>query len=122
MNKVVLIGNLTKDPDLTTTSNGISVCKLNMAVQRKFQNKDGEYDVDFFNVIVWRGQAENCTKWLNKGSKVSVIGSIQNRSYENKDGVKQYITEIVAEEVEFLTNKKMGEKNSKAEPSGEDGE
>ena len=105
MNKVILIGNLTRDPELTTTNNGISLCRFGLAVQRRFSSNDGERDVDFFNIVVWRGPAENCYKYLKKGSKVGISGSIQTRSYEGNDGVKKYATDIVAEEVEFLTSK-----------------
>lgn len=105
MNKVLLIGNLTKDPELTTTNNGISLCRFSLAVQRRFSSNDGERDVDFFNIVVWRGTAENCYKYLKKGSKVGISGSIQTRSYEGNDGVKKYATDIVADEVEFLTSK-----------------
>ena len=105
MNKVMLIGNLTKDPELTTTNNGISLCRFGLAVQRRFSSSDGEREVDFFNIVVWRGAAENCYKYLKKGSKVGIVGSIQTRNYEGNDGVKRYTTDIVAEEVEFLTSK-----------------
>lgn len=105
MNKVMLIGNLTRDPELTTTNNGISLCRFGLAVQRRFSSSDGERDVDFFNIVVWRGPAENCFKYLKKGSKVGIVGSIQTRSYEGNDGTKRYATDIVAEEVEFLTSK-----------------
>ncbi len=103
MNKVILLGNLTKDPDLTTTTSGLSVAKFTLAVARKFKNAQGEKEVDFLNVVVWRTLADNCGKYLKKGSKCSVVGTVQNRSYEAKDGTKRYITEIVAEEVEFLS-------------------
>ncbi len=105
MNKVILIGNLTKDPELTTTNNGISVCKFSLAVSRRFVGASGEREADFLNIVVWRGQAENCHKYLKKGSKCGVVGSIQSRSYDAQDGTKKYITEIVADEVEFLSTK-----------------
>lgn len=105
MNKVILIGNLTKDPELVTTNNGISLCRFGLAVQRRFSSSDGEREVDFFNIVVWRAAAENCYKYLKKGSKVGISGSIQTRSYEAGDGTKRYATDIVAEEVEFLTSK-----------------
>ena len=105
MNKVILIGNLTRDPELVTTSNGISLCKFGLAVQRRFSSSDGERDVDFFNIVVWRGPAENCYKYLKKGSKVGILGSIQTRSYETNDGTKRSTFDIVAEEVEFLSSK-----------------
>lgn len=109
MNKVILIGNLTKDPELSTTNSGISVCRFTLAVPRRFANAEGERETDFFNITVWRAQAENCNKYLKKGSKASIIGSLQNRSYDAQDGTKRYITDIVAEEVEFLSSRQAGE-------------
>ncbi len=105
MNKVILIGNLTRDPELTTTNGGVSVCRITLAVSRKFQNADGEREADFINVVIWRGLAENCHKFLKKGSKCCVVGNMQTRNYEGQDGVKRYVTEVVAEEVEFLSTK-----------------
>ena len=114
MQKFICIGNLTKDPDLTTTTSGLSVAKFTVAVPRKFKNAQGEKEVDFLNVVVWRTLADNCGKYLKKGSKCSVVGTVQNRSYEAQDGTKRYITEIVAEEVEFLsTAPKKEETNTK---------
>ena len=105
MNKVYLIGNLTRDPELSTTSSGVAYCRFAIAVSRRFATADGNRATDFFNIIVWRGQAENCAKYLHKGSKVAICGSIQNSTYEKTDGTKGYSTDIVAEEVEFLTSK-----------------
>ena len=104
MNKVMLIGNLTRDPEINTTNSGVSVCRFSLAVQRRFANADNGPQADFFNIVVWRGQAENCHKFLKKGSKCCIIGKIQNSSYE-KDGVTRYTTEIVADEVEFLNSR-----------------
>jgi len=101
MNRVFLIGNLTKDPELSNTTNGVAVCKFTLAVTRRFGNNE----TDYLPVIVWRGQAENCGKYLHKGSKAAVSGSIQIRSYDALDGSKKYITEIVADEVQFLSSK-----------------
>lgn len=101
MNKVILIGNLTKDPELSKTTSDVSVCKFSIAVSRRWGNSE----TDFFNVIAWRGQAENCSKFLRKGSKVAISGSIQTRTYDANDGSKRYITEIVADEVQFLSTK-----------------
>ena len=104
MNKVILIGNLTRDPELTTTNGGASVCKFGLAVNRRFTNKQtGEREVDFFNITVWSAQGENCHKYLRKGNKACVTGRIETRSYE-QDGVKKYAFDIVADEVEFLTS------------------
>ena len=101
MNRVTLIGHLTKDPDIRKTQSGLSVCTFSMAVQRRFQDQNGERLADFFNVVCWRGLADNCAKYTKKGSKVAVHGSLQNRSYEDKNGNKRTITEIIADEVEF---------------------
>ena len=105
MNKVVLIGNLTKDPELSTTNSGVNYCRFTLAVSRRFANTNGDRDADFINIIVWRGQADNCHKYLKKGSKAGVVGNIQTRSYDAQDGSKRYVTEVVAEEVEFLSTK-----------------
>ena len=114
MNKVFLIGNLTKDPELSNTNNGIPVCKFTLAVSRRF----GNTETDFLPVIVWRGQAENCGKFLKKGSKAAVAGSIQTRTYDANDGSKRYITEIVANEVQFLSTKGDGEIPPVSVPQG----
>ena len=105
MNKVILIGNLTKDPELTETPSGVAVCRFSIAVSREYANTDGNRETDFFNITVWRGRAENCGKYLKKGNKVAIVGSLQNRSYEDKDGIKRNVTDIIASEVEFLTPK-----------------
>ncbi len=102
MNKVILIGNLTKDPELTTTTSGISVCRFTLAVSRRFTNSEGERETDFINIVVWRNAADNCHKFLRKGSKAAVVGNLQTRSYDAQDGTKRYVTEVVAEEVEFV--------------------
>ncbi len=105
MNKVFLIGNLTRDPELATTNSGVSVCRFSLAVTRNYSNAEGEREADFLNIIVWRGQAENCHKYLKKGSKCAVSGSIQTRTYDAQDGTKRYVTEIVADNVEFLNSR-----------------
>ena len=126
MNKAILIGNLTKDPEITTTNNGVSVCRFTLAVSRRFANAEGERETDFINVVVWRNLADNCHKFLKKGSKAAVVGSIQSRSYDANDGSKRYITEIVAEEVEFISTKsesfgaRSDEEVSKLEPITDD--
>lgn len=103
MNKAFIIGNLTKDPELRTTPNGVSVCSFSVAVQRRYKDQNGDRQADFIPVIVWRGLAENCAKYLAKGRKVAVSGEIQTRSYDAQDGSKRYVTEVVAADVEFLT-------------------
>ena len=108
MNKVIFIGNLTRDPELSTTNSGVNVCKFTLAIQRRFSGADGEKETDFFNIVVWRGLGENCNKYLKKGSKCCVIGELQNRSYEAQDGIKRYVTEVIANEVEFLSPSNSG--------------
>ena len=115
MNKVILIGRLTKDPELTTTGSGISVCRFALAVERKFTHADGEKEVDFLNIVAWRGLADNCNKYLRKGNKCGVVGSIQTRSYDASDGTKKYLTEIIAEEIEFLSSKTENENKPQTE-------
>ena len=105
MNKVILVGNLTRDPELITTNNGISLCRFTLAVQRRFASNEGEREADFINIVVWRGQADNCYKYLKKGSKAGVVGSLQTRAYDGNDGTRKYATEVVAEEVEFLASR-----------------
>ena len=100
MNKVILIGNLTKDPELSTTTSGIVFCRFTLAVSKRFSSEDKT--ADFINIVVWRALAENCAKYLKKGSKAGVVGSIQTRSYDSQDGSKRYVTEVVADEVEFI--------------------
>lgn len=115
MNKVILIGNLTRDPELAQTAGGVAYCRMSIAVNRNFVSSDGERKVDFFNIVTWRGLAENCHKYLKKGLKVGVSGQLQSRSYE-AEGVKKYTTEIIAEDVEFLTPKSGNSDNSYEEP------
>ena len=103
MNKVFLIGNLTRDPEVSTTASGIAMCRFTIAVNRRF-SKDDSNNTDFFNVVAWRGVAESCGKVLSKGRKVGVVGSIQIRNYEGNDGAKRTSVEVTADEVEFLSS------------------
>jgi len=100
MNQAHLIGRLTRDPEHRQTPNGVSVCTFSIAVTRKF-NRD---EADFLNIVTWRGLADNCGKYLTKGQQVGVSGRIQSRSYDGNDGKKRYVTEIVADEVQFLSS------------------
>ena len=109
MNKLFLIGNLTRDPEMSETATGVAFCRLGIAVNRPYQGSDGERTTDFFNVTVWRTHAENCGRYLKKGSKVAIVGSLQNRQYEDKDGNKRQVTDIIANEVEFLSVRTQGE-------------
>lgn len=110
-NKVFLIGRLTRDPELRQTQSGTSVCTFSIAVNRNYTNANGEREADFINITVWRSTAENCARYLTKGRRVAVVGSLQSRSYEDKDGKKRTVLEVVGEDVEFLSDKseKQGE-------------
>ena len=103
MNKAFIVGNLTKAPELKTTQSGISVCNFVVAVNRTYKDQNGDRQADFIPVIVWRGLAENCARYLDKGRKVAVVGEIQTRCYDAQDGTKRYVTEVMASDVEFLT-------------------
>lgn len=105
MNKAILVGNLTRDPEARTTPSGVSVTTFTVAVSRRFKSQDGQQQTDFIPVVTWRGLAENCGKYLSKGSKVGVFGQIQTRNYEDANGIRRYVTEIVADEVEFLSSR-----------------
>ena len=105
MNKVFLIGRLTKDPELRYTGSNIAVATFSLAVNRNFQNQNGEREADFINIVVWRKQAENVKNYLTQGSQVAIDGRIQTRSYDDQDGKKRYVTEVVADNVEFLGSK-----------------
>ncbi|MGN0807509.1 MAG: single-stranded DNA-binding protein [Candidatus Coproplasma sp.] len=105
MNKVFLIGNLTRDPELTETSGGVSVCRFAIAVNRNYSGSDGERKTDFFNVTAWRGLGETVSRYAKKGNKVAVIGSIELRNYEDNQGVKRTSVDIIAQDVEFLSPK-----------------
>ena len=115
MNRAMLIGNLTKDPELRATGSGIAVCTFTLAVQRRFANRDSQTrEADFIPIVVWRAQAENCAKYLHKGSQAAVCGSVQTRSYDAPDGSKRYVTEIVADEVQFLGKSDSGDNDGAA--------
>ena len=113
MNKVFLIGNLVRDPEMRSTQSGVSVCHFTIAVNRRFRNaQTGQQETDFLNVIAWRQLAELCGKYLAKGRKVAVMGSIQTRQYAVKDGSKRTAWDIVADEVEFLSQNQQGSTQS----------
>ena len=104
MNKVILVGNLTRDPEVTVTASGINMCKFGIAVNRTYASADGEKTVDFFNCTAWRALGENCGKFLTKGSKVAISGRVETFKYE-KDGIQHNGTTIVCDDVEFLSPK-----------------
>ena len=114
MNKVILVGNLTRDPESSVTSSGINMCKFGIAVNRTYgSSADGEKQVDFFNLTAWRQLGENCAKFLTKGSKVAVSGRIETYKYE-KEGVQHNGTTIVCDDVQFLSSPTRGEGGSSA--------
>lgn len=106
LNRVILVGNLTRDPELRYTANGgVAVTRFTIAVNRKFTNQQGEREADFINIVTWRALAENCGNYLKKGSLVAIEGRIQTRSYENQEGRTVYVTEVVADDVRFLNTR-----------------
>lgn len=111
MNNVILVGRLTRDPELRTTPNGIATTQITVAMNRP-ANQNGERQSDFINVVVWRRQAENVAKYCTKGSLVGVTGRIQSRSYDANDGTKRYVTEVVADNVTFLGSRQGGASNT----------
>lgn len=116
MNKVVLIGNICKDPELSETNSGVAVCRFSIAVNRRRASADAEQQTDFFNVTAWRGLAETVARYCKKGNKIAVTGQIQIRAYEGNDGVKRTSVDVVAEEVEFLSQKQNDEAKTAEEP------
>jgi single-strand DNA-binding protein len=105
LNRVVLVGRLTKDPELKYTPNGVAVANFTLAVNRPFSNQQGDREADFINCVVWRKPAENVANYLKKGSLAGVDGRLQTRSYENNQGQRVYVTEVMAESVQFLEPK-----------------
>jgi single-strand DNA-binding protein len=113
MNKVILVGNLTRDPELKTGNSGKNVCNFTLAVNRRFKNANGDVEADFPNIVAFGQTAELVNKYLAKGRKCGVVGRLQTRTYE-KDGQKRYVTEVVADEVEFLSSRESGGQSSAA--------
>ncbi len=105
MNKVFLIGRLVRDPELRYTGSNIPVATFSLAVNRPFTGQSGERETDFINIVVWRKQAENVKNYLNQGSQVAIDGRIQTRSYDDQSGNKRYVTEVIADNVQFLDTK-----------------
>lgn len=114
MNKAILVGRLTRDPELKSTANGTNVCSFSVAVNRRYKNAEGNYDADFINCTAWRQTAEFVSKYFTKGRMIGVIGNIQTRNYDDKDGKKVYVTEVAADEVYFVESK--GDNNNNTAP------
>jgi single-strand DNA-binding protein len=121
MNRIILVGRLTKDPELRYTPNGTPVASFTLAVNRAFTNQAGEREADFINCVVWRRPAENVANFLKKGSLAGVDGRIQTRSYEGQDGKRVYVTEVMAESVQFLEPRSGGSESSQRSDSGRGG-
>lgn len=117
MNKVFLIGRLVRDPELRYTGSNIPVATFSLAVNRPFTGQSGERETDFINIVVWRKQAENVKNYLNQGSQVAIDGRIQTRSYDDQNGQKRYVTEVVADNVQFLDTKSSREQRQTSNES-----
>lgn len=124
LNRVILIGNLTKDPELRYTTNGVAVCTFTLAVNRP-KRGEGDQETDFINIVAWRQLADLCANYLRKGKKAAVDGRLQTRSYDNKEGKKVYVTEILADNVQFLSSQGSqasgSSENNNSDPFSESG-
>ena len=105
MNKVLLVGRITKDPEVKLTSNQTAYCNFTIAVDRKFKDQNGERQSDFINCVAWRQTANFIGKYFHKGSRIGLCGSLQTRSYENQNGQKVFVTEVVVDDAEFVDSK-----------------
>ena len=115
INNVVLVGRLTHDPELRYTPSNVAVATFSLAVNRNFKNQSGVYEADFISCIMWRQQAENFANWLKKGALVGITGRIQTRSYDNQQGQRVYVTEVVAESFQILEKKDNAANNASME-------
>lgn len=106
INSIVLVGRLTKDPELRYTPSNQAVATFSLAVNRNFKGQNGEREADFINCVIWRQQAENLANWAKKGALIGITGRIQTRSYENQQGQRVYVTEVVAEQFQLLESRK----------------
>lgn len=115
LNRVVLVGRLTRDPDLRYTPSGVAVANFTVAANRPFRNQQGEQEADFINCVTWRKQAENLANYMKKGSLIGVDGRIQTRSYEGQDGKMVYVTEVLAESIQFLESRGSSQQRAGAD-------
>lgn len=118
INQVTLVGRLTKDPELRYTADGKAVSNVTIAVNRPFRNQAGEYEADFVQCTLWRKTAENTAQYCRRGSMIGITGRIQTRRYENQEGRKVYVTEVVAEMVQFVGPRKLDVTKQEYEPIG----
>ena len=118
LNKVILVGRLTADPQMRQTPSGVSMCRFSVAVDRPFTSKEtGQREADFINVVAWRSTAEFVSKYFHKGSSICVIGSIQTRKWQDQNGQNRYITEVIADEVNFVDSKSDSSSRQAAAPA-----
>jgi len=117
LNRVVLVGRLTKDPDLRYTASGVAVSNFTVAVNRPFTNQQGDREADFINCVVWRRPAENLANYMRKGSMVGIDGRIQTRNFEGQDGRTIFVTEVVADSVQFLESKGSNQSRRQNQPN-----
>jgi len=116
MNKVILIGRLSQDPEMRSTTSGVAMTTFNVAVSRNRSNQNGERETDFFRCVAWRNQAENIAKYCQKGSQVAIEGRIQNNTYEAQDGTRRYSTDVIAENVTFLGSRSDAQRSNSSAP------
>lgn len=121
LNRIILIGRLTRDPELRYTASGIAVTTFTLAVDRPFTNNQGERETDFINIVTWRALAENCANYLKKGRLTAVEGRLQVRNYDNNEGRKVYVSEVVADNVRFLEWGETGSQSRNILPMGQEG-
>lgn len=120
MNQVMLVGRLTKDPELRYTPSGIAQTRVTLAIQRNYKNGQGEYETDFIQVTIWRKQAENTANFMRKGGIIGVTGRIQTRNYEGQDGKRVYVTEVIASDVSFInSNRQAGDNGGYNQQGGQ---
>ncbi len=126
MNKAILMGRLTRDPELRTTQNQIPVCTFTLAIDRRFKTAAGEKQADFIPVVAWRQQAEFASKYFQKGSRMAVVGSIQTRNWDDAEGKRHYMTEVIADEIYFADSRRdsgsdSGQAGGYQAPAGQSG-
>lgn len=112
MNKVILVGRLTRDPEVKTTQNQVEFCSFSVAVDRRYKTASGERQADFINCVAWRQQAKLLGQYFQKGSRIGIVGNLQSRTYDDKDGKKVYVTEVSVDEIEFVDSKRDSQSGS----------
>ena len=111
MNKAIIVGNIVREPDYRTTTKGTPVCSFTIAVQRRYKNPNGEYDADYIGCVAWGNQADFVHKHFIKGQAIGVTGNLQTRNYDDKNGIKRYVTEVIVDEIDFIGKKEKTSEN-----------